>query len=592
MKPPKELPISDEFASEEEYVESLLEYVTTTDMYQILCGGIHILDFFTTDPGLYYTAIPTEWQKFLKDCEKMALLDFLLRNDLDSTGEVGDAGRPPESLVQFVKDIRRLTLRRDFSPRKQKLPILPRHVTLGMNVKKIHEVTNFADYADRLADGVSTAYGKRVTHLIDFGSGQNYLGRALASAPYNRHVVAVESKGHNIASAKSLDVLSGLAENGKPLRNKKVFMQLLDERTPADKRGDKARDRAARASVLSAEAIAAVELRPRRELQVVYPAEEGKGIIHYVEGRLETGDLSDVLQKVQEELPPDKDKDLRLMAVSIHSCGNLSHFGIRSMILNPSIQAVAIVGCCYNLMTEKLGPPTHPLPYMRQTLQSLNRREIRESERCDPEGFPLSQRLSTHKGGIRYNVSARMMACQAPANWDDGGELFFTRHFFRTVLQRIFFDRGVVSKISHDVGAPAGEGRRETPFNTSTNPIVLGTLAKHCYASFHSYVRGAIKKLTTSKEYTEHAETVRQRMAGITDEEIERYYQDYVDRRSEVTSVWSLMAFCAGVTESAIVTDRWLFLKENPDVVQDCWVETVFDYHQSPRNLVVVGIKK
>jgi hypothetical protein len=27
-------------------------------------------------------------------------------------------------------------------------------------------------------------------------------------------------------------------------------------------------------------------------------------------------------------------------------------------------------------------------------------------------------------------------------------------------------------------------------------------------------------------------------------------------------------------------------------LVKDCWVEAVFDYQQSPRNLVVVGIKR
>jgi hypothetical protein len=52
------------------------------------------------------------------------------------------------------------------------------------------------------------------------------------------------------------------------------------------------------------------------------------------------------------------------------------------------------------------------------------------------------------------------------------------------------------------------------------------------------------------------------------------------------------MAFSAGVVESLIVVDRWLYLKEHEDLVRDCWVEPVFDYKQSPRNLVVVGIKR
>jgi len=43
--------------------------------------------------------------------------------------------------------------------------------------------------------------------------------------------------------------------------------------------------------------------------------------------------------------------------------------------------------------------------------------------------------------------------------------------------------------------------------------------------------------------------------------------------------------------ESLIVVDRWLFLREHEDVVGECWVEAVFEYGLSPRNLVVVGIK-
>jgi hypothetical protein len=55
--------------------------------------------------------------------------------------------------------------------------------------------------------------------------------------------------------------------------------------------------------------------------------------------------------------------------------------------------------------------------------------------------------------------------------------------------------------------------------------------------------------------------------------------------------VWSLMAFSAGVVESLIVVDRWLWLQEQEEVAE-AWVEPVFDYAVSPRNMVVVGIKK
>ncbi len=595
MIPQNPLPISDEFSSVDEYIDSLLRYVDTTDIFQILAGGIHILDFFTVEPGLFQIAIPIDWQPFLMACEPMVLLDFLLREDLDTVSPVPGAGMPPQSLVQYVKDIRKFSLRRSFSPGSCKLPVLPRHVTLGMNVKKIHEVTNFAGYVDTLAENIAAKSGRSVTHCIDLGSGQNYLGRALASSPYSRHVIAVESKQHNITGAKTLDVKSGLAEAEKAMRNKKVYQQIMDAQTPLDKMTPKALRRIAKPIELAAGVVEAADLRPLEELKSRYIPEEGKGFIHYVEGRLESGDLSDILSKVAPEAAPGKDgEDLRLMAISIHSCGNLSHFGIRSLVMNPSVQAVAIVGCCYNLMTEKLGPATRKTHNSRPTMQALNRRLVAESERRDPQGYPLSERVSSYNGGVRLNITARMMACQAPDNWTKDSETFFVRHFFRAVLQKLFLDKGVISKVLLDNGGtPVDQGdRTESPFNMTTNPVVIGTLRKACYRSFTAYVRGAVKKLTTDSDYSQYSAIVAEKMGDITDEEIDRYEQLYAPRKREMSSVWSLMAFTAGITESLIVTDRWLFLKEHADIVQDCWVETVFDYRESPRNLVVVGVKR
>jgi hypothetical protein len=443
MPPSRPLPISDEFSSAEHYVSSLLDFVSTSDLFQILCGGVvrtipslllscvgffsllvhdvlerptqlantsqHILDFFTNEPGLFEWVLEPDWQKFLMECDPMALLDFLLRHDPNAPED----GRPwpeaPESLRQYVKDIRRLSLERSFAPVKSRLPVIPRQVAVGMNVKKKHEVVNFADYVDRLAADVARLTGTEMTHFIDFGSGQNYLGRTLASAPYSKDVVAVERHEHNQAGARELDVLAGLAETEKVLRNKKIWQSLVDSKKDANDLSDKARRR--RAEQHTAEQIAAAELRPRKELEAIYRPEVGRGLIKYVTGRLETGDLSEVLDKIHDaDMPEGKRKELSLMAISIHSCGNLSHFGIRSMILNPSIKAVAIVGCCYNLLTEKLGPPTYKLPYMRPSLQAVNGRVVRESEKHDPQGFPMSNRVSSYSGrGIRFNITARMM---------------------------------------------------------------------------------------------------------------------------------------------------------------------------------------
>ena len=594
-RPEKPLPYSDEFSSADQYVDSLLDFATNSHLFQFLCGGVHILDFFTSEPGLFVSAVPKEWQDYLVQTEPMVLLDFLMRDDLDALAGQTGPRQPPETLVQYVKDIRRLSLRRSFHPTKPKMPVLPRQVVLGMNTKKVHEVTHFSGYIDRLTEDVARVRGQELTHLVDFGSGQNYLGRALASPPYNKHIVAVESKEANTAGAKDLDILSGLAEREKRIRNKKLYHRIMESVDPSQVNDEEALKRAAKALGVADEDVATIDLRSRRELQATYAREEGKGSIEYVVAKLGDADLAPVISQL-EYTETHSEGDLSMMAVSIHSCGNLSHYGIRSMILNSSIHAVAIVGCCYNLLTEKLGPPTFKPCFSRPTLQPLNARVVRESERRDPQGFPMSEKLSTYNDqGIRLNITARMMACQAPGNWTDKeSDAFFTRHFYRAVLQRIFLDKGVISKVYHGPGEgeSGSEDGKESPFNFSTNPVVIGSLRKQCYTSFGAYVRGAITKLTTNTDFSQYTQIIREKLSDITDEEIAQYEAAYLPRKRELSAVWSLMAFSACVVESLIVTDRYLFLKEQSDIVRDCWVETVFDYGQSPRNLVVVGIKK
>lgn len=285
------------------------------------------------------------------------------------------------------------------------------------------------------------------------------------------------------------------------------------------------------------------------------------------------------------------------MVISLHSCGNLLHHGLRSLILNPSVKIVAMVGCCYNLLTERLGPATYKLPSLRPAAHT----SLSPQAECrDPNGFPMSQRFCTaYKDaakddelgtgeGVRLNITSRMMAVQAPGNWGEtDSEGFFTRHFYRALLQRMFLDYGIV-------GPPRGAEADVSPAGHSSGgtPIVIGSLRKSCYANFVAYVRGALAKLMGDEE-TLQAETniFRQKMGNITDEEIQLYEARFASGKKSLSVVWSLMAFSAGVIEAAIVVDRWLWLEEQESVAES-WVEPVFEYGFSPRNLVVVGVKK
>ncbi|PHH83007.1 hypothetical protein CDD83_3089 [Cordyceps sp. RAO-2017] len=585
MAPSRPLPHSDAFASAEDYVEALLEFARGEDVFRILCGGVHILDFFTAEPGLFYAALPAEWHAFLLSCDVMRLLDLLMRDDLDRL-DFADGQGPPPSFVRYVRRVRDLSLRRDVEPsRGEGPPPLPRSVAVGMKPKKAHEVVRFADYVERLARDVSD--GGSISHLVDLGSGQNYLGRTLASEPYRRRVVAVEGRERNVAAARGLDRLSGLASKQKVMRNKKLWNRILEMVGPGGEDDPEAVSRAVE-QVAGAEAF---DFRPIDQVPLESRPERGGGRVQYVSGRLDSGDLADVMAAMEGEAEQGGGRRRRAMAVSIHSCGNLSHHGIRSLVLNPDIRAVAIVGCCYNLMTERLGPPTYKHAHLRPTLQAINGRVVEESAKRDPHGFPMSRRFCGYGGeGVRLNITARMMACQAPANWTrHDSEAFFTRHFYRAVLQRIFLDRGVVGHVRHDGG---GGGGGNGPLDVSTNPVTIGSLRKHCYGSLRAYVRGAVEKLTTSSDHKQYADVMRAKMGDVTDAEVDGYEAAYLPRRRELCVIWSLMAFSATVVESLVAVDRWTYLGEQGDLVKQAWVEAVFDYRQSPRNLVVVGVKR
>ena len=607
------LPLPPEFNDVEDYIESLLAFTTSSELFQRLCGGVHILDFFVQEPDVYTNLLPRDWRDWFQKHNIANILDILIREDPSCfepprfSAECSENSNckpswrtgpnPPPSLLQYIKTIRSHTL--DRTCRKpvgegdevvaSQPPRLSHHVSSGMKPKKVHEVENFAKYIDNLLFDITLTSSYDVTHIVDFGSGQNYLGRALASPPYNKHVIAIESKELNIQGAMGMDVTAKLAKKEAVMRNKKLY------RKATSKEQIEMESAKARYTLKPTEASNLLSGSRPPLSRDAYEVNEQHGQIQYIESIIQDGDLSNVVGKIKTHSVVSQDvrpstrspgSSPQLMVVSLHSCGNLLHHGLRSIMLNTAVKAVAMIGCCYNLVTERLGPPTYKLP----TLRFQNLRLDRTSCVGDPHGFPMSERLATfehaHGEGIRFNITSRMMAVQAPENWTDAeSNSFFTRHFYRALLQRILLDRGVLGKLEKSNELPGCESRQE--WKESGQPIIVGSLRKSFYTSFIAYVRGAVAKLSNDKD---HGRKITACMAGFTDEDIARYEYIYRERKKELSIVWSLMAFGAGVVESTIVVDRWLYLKEQKEV-KDCWVDAVFEYKQSPRNLVVVGIK-
>ena len=366
-----------------------------------------------------------------------------------------------------------------------------------------------------------------ISHVVDYGSGQAYLSRTLAKK-YGRNVVGLESRSANIESAKTLD-------------------QRFDS-------------------------IAIKKLRYERRMQAALPADGEAlpeapvfGRLQYVQTVISDGNLDQVVEAIDRvratpsgDSSASSDGEMQpvaksLLLTSLHSCGNLVHHALDAFRNTPSVRAVALIGCCYNLMTEKHGASFKP-PFLRVAHPRLM---ATATATGDPHGFPISARLAARH--VRFNITARSMACQAPLNWTSSASAsFFRSHFYRALLQRIFLDRGLISL--------------EAP-----EPVVVGSLPKPSYADFHAYCVAAVARLGW------------QHRCPLTPEQTAAYEDRFGDRRRELEVIWSLMAFSAAVVESVIAVDRWLFLREMG--CRRAWVEAAFDHAVSPRNLVVVGVR-
>jgi hypothetical protein len=602
------LPLDPAWVNEDEYVESLLRFVSTSTLFKNLCGGVHVLDFLTRSPDLYSAVLPADWRAWFEEVDVHDLLHVLLhaRTEELSGGPnltARDGGRlaeAPREFVEYVRMVRVHSLVRLFEPvkrrgddsgasRREGEPVMPRHVAVGMKPKKMHEVSNFAAYVSKLASVLEPAVSEhdcregesQGLRLVDFGSGQNYLGRTLASPPYNRHIYAIERKHHNVSGARGLDVHAKLAKKVKIMRNKKEYKRRLAGLaevglpTPPPEHADVE-------DLVSGAAPQDLALDEREGTC------SARGSMSHIEHEITDGELESIIYPETEAA----NTKLPLMTTSLHSCGNLTHHALRS-IRNPSVQAVAAIGCCYNLLTERLGPLTYKHPHLR----SLHPRLVATSSAYDPHGFPMSKRLESYEWsddgeqvntGVRMNITARMMAVQAPGNWGfEDSEMFFTKHFYRALLQRVLFDCGLVKMIpSSD---DAGDGNGSSGKDEAGTPFIIGSLRKSAFESFSAYVQAALAKLTA--EGAVDQALVAEKTKHLTPEIIEDYERNYGYRRKHLAIIWSLMAYSAGVVESLIAVDRWLWLREQ-ECVEQAWVETVFDYSLSPRNLCVVGVKK
>ncbi|RPA88214.1 hypothetical protein BJ508DRAFT_410081 [Ascobolus immersus RN42] len=577
------LPIPGDFDNVDDYIEHLIE-LHKQPFIATLCGGVHILDFFARDPpyDVYTQVLPQAWCTFLESLEMSQILELLLHS---STETILSTPNIPADFATWIIEVRKGCLNRDYTPparnnqrRPDGLKSKEANLFVGMKEKKIHEVAHFADFVDDFASSIEEA--ERPTHIVDFGSGQGYLPRLLA-VRYGWDVVGLEGREENLKGAREMDAFV-LNREQKARRS-----------GPRKTKGQRAAERRAKA----AECCGCEDAEENEEELVEF------GKVDYIHTFIESGDLNHILPHLPPEPTP------KLTIISLHSCGNLLHHALKSLVETPNVTSLAVIGCCYNLMTERYGttykPPLRVIttPYLFQT--------------ADENGYPLSHFLreeepqpegrAVEKAKVHLNITARSMACQAIQNWtNETSDAFFTRHFYRALLQRVLVDRKIVN-VSRKP-APEPEVKTEVEANGETKelpkgtPIIIGSLRKPAYASFKSYVTHAMPKIKALLPHLPESQF------QIPDEEVEGYTERFGDRRKQLCIIWTLMAFVAGLVESLILVDRLKFCeevfaeeerkwresgpKEGKKWVRGrAWVRVGFEFEHSPRNLVICAVK-
>lgn len=223
--------------------------------------------------------------------------------------------------------------------------------------------------------------------------------------------------------------------------------------------------------------------------------------------------------------------------VGLHACGNLSEHMIRYFATMPCMDALAVVGCCYN----------HIVPL---------------SAAC-PDGFPISRALRARN--VTLTPTALMTGCQAPNNWPrpDANEpsVFGRRRLYRAMLEKVFHDHNICVSSGGDGERPAWGIRKGDMVN------------------FTAFAHRAMDCLRVDAA------------KRPADAELRVYEEKYQDWDGRIAILWMLSVLCCKVVESVIAVDRYRYLAERQDV-QDADVVPVFDVAVSPRNLMIVATKK
>ncbi|KAH7925888.1 hypothetical protein BV22DRAFT_1104685 [Leucogyrophana mollusca] len=290
-----------------------------------------------------------------------------------------------------------------------------------MSPKKEHEVDRMSAYISSLLNSRSR---HKLEHVIDVGSGQGYLSRALQRL--GLHILALDFNELQTSGAERWRAKATIRNARQvPRRNPAVSEDLTGGSTPHDPELT----------------LASTVVNQTPEMKPTELPRTQKGSLTHKTIRItpQSLDLSiqdwlladgpesatsiGTVQSKKDAAYPQADgssKPIPVLFVALHACGSLTPDILRTFLSNhkasaehgrPSWQAhgLVVVGCCYNLMA--------------------------------PHDFPLSSALCQR--GASLSLASRHLAAQIPSQWSRssaswrGAQLAIRKVVYRALLQPI-----------------------------------------------------------------------------------------------------------------------------------------------------------
>ncbi|KAI9189553.1 hypothetical protein H9P43_000986 [Blastocladiella emersonii ATCC 22665] len=548
--------------------------------------NFHAVDFFVD--GTFEDVCPEAWRGVVDNAAEseetfLGHVIELASNVQSKLDELESAW--PASLLDFIRTSHSIGLPRDPHPLSIPRHEIDKNIGLGMTPKKVHEVSHLAAFISHVARSAGVA------NLVDLGAGQGYLSSVLAL-----------KYGHNVLGVDT----DPIQTNGATRRRATLFKRLRH------KLEDPGHLVYLNRHITAQDTFDGL-VRAHAEAEAAAVDADNAALNHdEIPENLRNNERYMAHQRKRLRQTTDLDwTEGKWGLIGLHTCGDLSPITLR-MWRDSTAALVINVGCCYNHISEPyedkfeedmLAPGTRD-KFLKTRIINAPRGATTETDPSSaaaasamwttdgaaaaaaptpmplaPDaacsgaaGFPMSSAVAALD--VHLGWTARMLACQSTCRWSTQGDAAaeaFRRHLYRALLQQW-------------IHAAAG-----------TSPVVAVHTAKTRRGHlppFSVYARGAVEALARDHPDAEWTAALVEKTGMATDAELDAFHDESVKQGAlkKIALVWTLRALMAEAIESLILVDRYLWIVE--DGRGDAVLFPLFDHVDSPRNCVILGIKR